>query len=419
MKVYRDVLRRGMTIFPGTDLRINFDNRDRFVDMSTLDLHIPYHDTEVLLGHTFKHITKGIFKATPGFYADKNTMKQLHIRYPDVEFCFAVTDKKKDSLAEVERVVFAFWHGTDMHYGNDKRFILNRYIEDRTDPRFFEGEENLQGFTTDRFDAGEWIGTEALRPYDDGRIINGEKAFIDVYGNIGMLVEPGIYSFVAESDLFYKGVELRRGLSIAGRPAAWIGFTYLDTEADVVRYVSVDPKYFGRLKELADGMDGMDYHDEDGKNGTSEVPQNGTTVYKELKADEIEEIKKRVLDSFSPEYGAIELVQGMGFYNIELWFSRPFMGIVHEKTYDVAYKKNDDLVLIEVDPFSEGIIEERYDMGMMDKLYVKEVKTLRNGNPMEYYHRVIHDDEKLRQLLSPSAYELYMGELTVRRKRLK
>ena len=92
MNGYGNVIKRNMITTPETQLRIDFDNRDRFIDITTDDLHIPYRETEILLGHTFKHITKGIFKASPGFYADKNMMNQLHNKYPEVVFCVA-TDK--------------------------------------------------------------------------------------------------------------------------------------------------------------------------------------------------------------------------------------------------------------------------------------------------------------------------------------
>ena len=419
MNGYGNVIKSNMVVPSGMPLRINFDNRDRFVDITNENLHIPYHDTEVLLGHTFKHITKGIFKATPGFYADKQLMSRLHAEYPDVRFCFAVTDEIKDSRTEEGRVVFAYWYSTDDNYGGDKGFILNEYIENRIDPRFFADEEKLLGFTDDSFDVGERTKTRALRPYDDGTVINGEKAFINVYGYIGMLVEPGIYSFIAESDIWFRGVEMRGVPSNVGRPVAWVGFTYLDSWVDVACYMAIDPKYFGRLKEIADSMDRLRYYEEPFlKRDSSAVSQCDPITPRTMTASETEEVKAGIIASFSVEDGAVELVQGMGFHNIELWFSRPFFDVVHEKKYDIAYRKNDELVLITIEPFPKKIYEERHKLAMMDHLYVKEKKTLRNGDTREFYHSVIHDEEKIRQLLSPAGYDLYMAEHAVKRKQL-
>ncbi len=419
MNGYGNVIKRSMISTPETQLRIDFDNRDRFIDITTDNLHIPYHATEILLGHTFKHITKGIFKASPGFYADKNMMNQLHNKYPEVVFCVA-TDKGNVSYVEEGRIVFAFWHGTDERYCGDKDYVLKTYIEDRTDPRFFEGEEDLQGITSDIFSPGErregtkvTRNTNALRPYDDGTIINGEKAFINFYGNIGMLVEPGIYSFITESDPYlqiYRGVEMQFGEFKSDRHVAWIGFSYIDTRANVVSYMAVDTNYFARLKELADSMDRLNYYENSIKSDSLESSSYETNIHRALSDEETEEIKERIRYTVPVEDGAIELVQGMGFYKIELWFSRPFLETVHEKEYDIAYRKDDDLVLITIDPFSEEVFEERHKLAMIDGLYVKQSRKLRNGSIRRYYHCVIHDDTKYRQLLTDEGYELYMAE---------
>jgi len=79
------------------------------------------------------------------------------------------------------------------------------------------------------------------------------------------------------------------------------------------------------------------------------------------------------------------------------------------KSYRAAYKLGTRLVLISEE--CGTMKREEYDMRLMDVLAVSRNTKLKCGVECPIIHEVIHytEEEKMREILTPEAYELYIN----------
>lgn len=58
-----------------------FDNKNHFIDITDDGVRIRFADTEVIEGHSFRHVEYGIFAADPAFEISNADMYDMVVGY--------------------------------------------------------------------------------------------------------------------------------------------------------------------------------------------------------------------------------------------------------------------------------------------------------------------------------------------------
>lgn len=188
--------------------------------------------------------------------------------------------------------------------------------------------------------------------------------------------------------------------------------------------MATDKKYFGRLKELAENMDGCFYYEfcrvdsEKDANPRVIIPndnemeaENGRERYEREKLE-----KARKKQELIGKLGGEELMKGLGKTDIELCFEIPLVKKCAFKEYDCVVKKGDMLILVYEDwehlhSSKKVFVVETLDMRLMTHLEVKQKVMLRCGYEYDVIHKIIDcTEEKYKEILTPEAYALYQEQ---------
>ena len=252
--------------------------------------------------------------------------------------------------------------------------------------------------------------------FDEPADENGIKRRINIDGNVAELYEEGIYCFpetaVLDLNIGFQGIDVA-GLERGGA-SGWMSFDAY------FHFLAIGREHFARLKELGK-IFGEGYH-EFSRLEPGEKPQRGAVDLEAAVkcAKQEEEKHKDIVPEI--EEGAQELVQGLGFRNLEVVWSVPFLDFEYgfycrSQKWDVAYTLGTELVL-KLKDYDGTIEEHRHDMRIMDMLCVLEEKKFRSGMTAKIPHQIIfcQEEKKKKEILSDEAYELFKKEEEWRKK---
>lgn len=246
---------------------------------------------------------------------------------------------------------------------------------------------------------------------------------IMINGCIGDMVEPGIYHF---SRAKKRGVPMVTTATTFGNMdvAAVANFDYGITMNIFLHYVALDKKYFGRLEELADNMEGCIYYEFRKVDPEDTLKKESVSIddlyeNQEERGKQYEEIKKekeKQRQELIRELGGEELMEGLGTTEIEVCFEVPLVKKCPFKEYEYVAKEGDRLILVYEDYESihsgeKVFVVEMLDMRLMTYLEVKQKVMLHCGYEYEVIHKIIDcTEEKYKEILTPEAYELYQEQ---------
>lgn len=427
------------------NLKVHFDNRDKFTDYTKKDLFY-YRETDTIKKYEFQHLKYGIYVPVETKCLIL-TGKQINVLLNDYSEIIFLTKPvldeivQNDSLSETESLIQSILWKESIRKGENieaVRFQICFAYSGRD-----VGVKNVQNWLKKSVES-----EECLKPYkeliqttefklfgnnyscwEDYEIFTDHKEnkkrrkllslqfpekdpdrkHIILKDCVGIMIEPGIYYFSMPGNRRNCGrVHINYNTHFKEKVA---GICYSDdfhpSPTGWLEYLAIGEEHFARLKEIVEMTDYGFYHEFHQVEETDEKSQV-------LESMELEKLLKKVQeeDESQPEIiienDAEELVEGIGFRKIELYFSIPLVCKEKSTTYEAAYKLGDKLILV-----NHNRERKEIDMRLMDTLYVQEKKFLRCGVICPVVHKVIDcKEEKLREILTEEAYELYKaGEL--------
>ena len=382
-----------------------FDNKRHFIDITDERTRIKYQDVEEVGGYRFRHVKYGIFAAAPSFQITKKDMRAILEEYADVYFVVEGEYRYSDPDDKVFRVVFAF--STNHYFCREINFL--NHTDDEDIARY-----RKEGMRYDDVSGGNEGEKPALQPVFER--MSG-RPWMMLAGHIGIKVEPGIYYFPTNGEQIGACTWSLPVVSTMSRfsevrLAGICHATDFHPSPDIaVEYLAIGEEYFPRLKKLLEILrDGFYY---EFSYGTASEDNDGVVHVLD------EEDLKRLLDEpaeyrdlYIPlEEGAEELVEGIGMRDICVHIQRPLFESKGFRTYNAAYRLGEELVLVQ--KMRGEIKTERHLLRYLSGLYVKEKVILNNGIEYPVIHHVIDlGKDRLKELLTPEAYELYLQERT-------
>lgn len=395
-------------------LTLKFDNKRKFVDITSPEKLFYYKDVDYIEQYKFKHLKWGIYTPESELLLSIKEIEKLQKMYVDVIFIATEVSESKF------RVDFACSHND---VGLDPLSIDNmikEYINE-----FGLSESYRELVMNSKYDFSFYMnfayGELKMRPDEKLAFTlqvneisrqDGLKPYIKIKERYGILVEPGIYYFTIPGHRYrYIMPEIdindSFNIKVAGicHSEDWHPSPFAKLE-----YLAIGEEHFDRLKEIAKNSGG--FFNQFRYNPSGETKEfkainlddvfNGLdkTVqeYERLEAIEWKEI-------FHPELEAEELLEGVGLENISLKFSIPLFG-KRGGSYKAAYKLGNKLVMY-YDRYNNYKREE-YDMRLMDYLHINTTENLACGIPYKVVHKVIDCvDTKLSELFTPEVYTLY------------
>ncbi len=410
--------------------KLVFDNKDHFADITTEEYSFRY-DEVILNGHHFKHIAYGIYAADPVFVMEHSEAEQILIAYRNVEFI--VIDLGDDEDTCSHRVYFA--HETlDHHaYGrllrelnwghlkSDERFALDISETDklRTIERgFYHIDESLR-------DNPPEPRSCFLPKYERVVMKDGSRPWIRINNHIGIMVEDGIYFFPRSGQAIGENLYNVPIIDLNSRfdvPAAGICYStdFHPSFDTAVEYLAIGAERFSRLQEICRLLSPSKhcYYHEFGIVKEEDTESDESKDVKALSMDDIMYAINSASETeeskdLEPETGAIEILERRGFYDLEISYSRPFFEDEGFKKYDMAYRLGDVLVLVKKE--NGKVTKERHKLQFLSGLYVRTEESLKCGMDYPVIHPIIDcKEERLREILTPEAYELYVYERDIK-----
>lgn len=426
-------------------MKVHADFENHFKDLTLEPFVYEFNEEEDIEGHKFVHVRDGVFRAEPVFCVTRQEIKRLSRIYRDVKFYGFYTEDLFEvwfALSETGCILNS-WNWYDgarrqedlknwKWWEEDEEEVAERAIvnsEHELDYVKFEN-EGMFVVCEDEEDAKLLPEKKMAFNFKYQRVVreDGTVPRIMINGCIADMVEPGIYYFSRESK---RGVPMVTTATSFGNMdvAAVANFDYGITMNIFLHYVATDKKYFGRLKELANNMNGYIYHEFRKVNPeeiVEEEPVSLDDVFKEQEERSNwyeEELKKKEKQKqeLIRELGGEELMEGLGTTEIKLCFEIPLVKKCPFKEYEYVAKKGDMLILVHEDyeqwhSNKKTFVVDYYDMRLMTYLEVKQTVMLRCGYEYDVMHKIIDcREEKYKEMLTPEAYALFNEQ----RKRMK
>ena len=389
------------------------NRKDSFVDI-TEGFSIRYNDSEIIDGHRFIHICNGIYAADPCFIIiDEDELKKLTSNYQDIEF-LAFKD------GENIRIIYAYSIHLIPHGGesskfnyliNSKNCELKKYYSKDMNPYDlyrFDYQKLFDKFGKTSKDSIKESGALIQHYYYTDDAFSDNMVLI-LDGVPGYLVEEGIYYFPEYNPTISFDSKYEEEIAIIGEAPYNLRYTF---SIFGVIYAAVGRKHFERLKKILQEFgesSNLCYFELERISSNPKDKQKEETYIRKtdqyrLDGNELEDNS----DYYIPK-GAVELIEGIGFTDVTLRFSRPFIKDKSFKTYKIAYIYEDELFLISDNYMSYGI--EVHKLDYISGLYVLENRELSCGITYPVIHRVIDEGkEKYKSIMKEEAYSDYIFE---------
>lgn len=234
--------------------------------------------------------------------------------------------------------------------------------------------------------------------------MTNDRGKIIFRGHKGNLIENGIFLF---EENFYLDINKTYGCEFAVLGDMFFQ-GWLSSTVDVT-YITFEKEKYAILKQWERFSEGKHYYEF--KNATEQ--KSAWTVlderfFSELKSQsEIREKKlSEIVIDIEPE--AKELVQGLGYRNIELKFVSPLFKEIPYTCYPAAYRDGDKLVLINVDK-DYKLVKKKFDMRLMSLLVVRNQMDTGSKKKHEAYYPIIDKENQIwQELLTKEMYEEYL-----------
>ena len=232
--------------------------------------------------------------------------------------------------------------------------------------------------------------------YDRGNLI--------FRGHTGYLVEKGIFIFEEEFCLDINE-NYDCNFAVLGN---MVFDGYLSSTIDVT-YITFEKESYAVLKQWERFSDENHYYYEfkDTAKKPSWITFDECTLSELDRQVELREKKlKEIVVDIEPE--AEELVQGLGYSNIELKFASPMFKEIPYTCYPAAYRIGYKLVLVDLDREYQ-LRKKKFDMRLMNLLVVRKLPEVRKNQLHEGYYPVIDKGNQIwQELLTKEMYEEYL-----------
>ncbi len=387
------------------------NRKDNFVDI-TKGFSIRYNDYEMVDGHKFTHIYDGIFAAEPRFTISKDEFIKLTNNYQDIEFCAFID-------GENFQIVFAYSIHYIPHFDESRK--LNYIINSRNSALDSYFPKDMHPYDLEMFDYHSLlykygvISKDSLK--ESGALLQHyyytDDAFSDnmvltLDGVPGYLVEDGIYYFPEYNPIVSLNSEYEQEIAIIGG----VTDNYHPCSTFYAEYAAVGREHFDRLYEILQELgvsSDLCYFELERTSCNPEDKQIKDIYIKnddQYRRDR-NEIKDNT-DYYIPK-DAVELIEGIGFTDITLRYSRPLLQDTPFREYKIAYIHENELYLIPDNYMSYGF--EVHKLDYISRLYIRENRKLSCGITYPVIHRVIDEGEgKYKSIMKEEAYRNYVFE---------
>lgn len=388
--------------------KLVFDNTDCFVDITTDAVRIKFADTEIIDGHTFRHIEYGIFAAEPAFEISTHDMQDMKVNYEDVVYAVECKDEATDSDKQIYKVIFAYSKAICNSF-----YKLN-YINSQADKNsklkeYYDFNQHLQPIEYNYYSQAQltydnlYEKSYALLPiYNQIVLPDARRPWIKLNNHIGIEVEDGIYYFATSGDSIGTACTINL-------PVIDLNSTFDNEVAAIchpidfhlsfntaIKYLALGKEHFKRLNEIQQVLKSGNYH---------EFKLRNAPVKPDAKP-----VPQAVINKTELPSNAEELIKGLGFFKLTVRFERPFFEPTGFSEYDIAYKSGEMLVLGTQN--NNELVYEYHNLRFLSALYVKHNTRLNSGIDYPVIHTVLDcRDTRLKELLTPEAYKLYLNEL--------